>query len=137
MGTTQPPGNPAGPPPAATAPQPAAQPQPAQQPTAYDILQAVSANTAAITQLATAMMALVQGQPKPERKGIVEKPAMFKGDNSDNARLFRNAFVVYMSENEKYYARVSRRRGSTWHEGATKGNRRRVSGGLGGATRNS
>ena len=51
-----------------------------------------------------AMMNLVQAQ-RPERKGIVEKPALFKGDNSDNARLFRNAFVVYMSENEKYYAR--------------------------------
>ena len=50
------------------------------------------------------MMGLVQSQ-KPERKGIVEKPAMFKGDNSDNARLFRNAFVVYMSDNEKYFAR--------------------------------
>ena len=58
----------------------------------------------AITQLATTMMGLVQFQ-KPERKGIVEKPAMFKGDNSDNARLFRNAFVVYMSDNEKYFAR--------------------------------
>ena len=50
------------------------------------------------------MMGLVQSQ-KPERKGIVEKPAMFKGDNSDNARLFRNVFVVYMSDNEKYFAR--------------------------------
>ena len=49
-------------------------------------------------------MGLVQAQ-KPERKGIVEKPALFKGDNSDNARLFRNAFIVYMTENEKYFAR--------------------------------
>ena len=49
-----------------------------------------------------AMMGLVQAQ-KPERKGIVEKPALFKGDNSDNARLFRNAFIVYMTENEKYF----------------------------------
>ena len=50
-----------------------------------------------------AMMGLVQAQ-KPERKGIVEKSALFKRDNSDNARLFRNAFVVYMMENEKYFS---------------------------------
>ena len=47
-----------------------------------------------------AMMGLVQAQ-KLERKGIVEKLALFKGDNSDNAWLFRNTFIVYMTENEK------------------------------------
>ena len=50
------------------------------------------------------MIGLVQAQ-KPERKGIVEKPASFKGDNLDNAWLFRNAFIIYMTENKKYFAR--------------------------------
>ena len=57
-----------------------------------------------VTALAQTVSAMQSANSGPRKVSVVEKPATFKGKDSESARLFRNAFYVWAEANKETFA---------------------------------
>jgi hypothetical protein len=79
---------------------------------AQDLMNLMGSMATSISALTTSVQALVNAQANnvnasPSASGsrfIVEKPVVFKGKDSESARLFRSAFRVWINANEDRFA---------------------------------
>jgi hypothetical protein len=65
----------------------------------------ISALTASVQALVNAQANTVNASPSASgSRSIVEKPVIFKGKDSESARLFRSAFRIWINANEDCFA---------------------------------
>jgi hypothetical protein len=79
---------------------------------AQDLINLMGSMATSISALTTSVQALVNAQANNVNtslsasglRSIIEKPVIFKGKDSESARLFRSAFRVWINANEDRFA---------------------------------